>query len=618
MDKNMINIDDLFRQRLGGGEETERPGAWMHMRELLDQRMPERPIGGFNWRRMLGVMSGLVLLSVLTVGGYHVVNSTRFNFSSPSNPVNSGRNSERIVKGNHATSGQTASQPGNDNRRNSSTAIASATVARPSSVTLSENSQVANNQSVALKAGSSKVNTAHSVIPGSRETRNAGIEASVASNRTGKRAALQNKLNSSINGKASSNTSNTSGLSSNNSTSASNSQNSNSSGFNSNTSSNISNPGAPANDLLASTEKISGLTAPLRKSSGNQIDPLQNVSAAAADNTATKRPAPVEPILAKDSMNKLNIVRRYSINTVTMTSVLMLDTISVERFAVENLASAGEEATSSNIGLAAAAGISENGLENLVPLSSMKVASKRTNAWWERRRGLEDLIRDTKFNLAHVRFYPGVSIGGNSYIGGSNTISGVQFGLFALLTFGENISLMGELKYIHKFNNGSQISDDYFDVKQVSGSDYQAKVEHFFKFSTLQSLEMPIALRYALNRAHIMAGLNTSYNFEVNAEGITRMPNENDYEKTSSPSMDNKPTITYDDLKARFSLGYLLGVGYELTPALQLDLRMTKNFWDYGNGLGQLKVAQQLYRAPSIQFSLFYRFSQKNQIPAAQ
>ena len=55
MDKNMINIDDLFKQRMTGAEETERPGSWLQMRELLEKEMPvTAPGAATNWRRMFG------------------------------------------------------------------------------------------------------------------------------------------------------------------------------------------------------------------------------------------------------------------------------------------------------------------------------------------------------------------------------------------------------------------------------------------------------------------------------------------------------------------------------------------------------------------------------------
>src|SRR6185312_3310509 len=77
MDKNMMNIDDLFRQRLGGGEEEEQSGAWLNMRELLDREIPTKIAGGMGWRRMLSYTAGLVLLAGVSLGGYELSSSTR-------------------------------------------------------------------------------------------------------------------------------------------------------------------------------------------------------------------------------------------------------------------------------------------------------------------------------------------------------------------------------------------------------------------------------------------------------------------------------------------------------------------------------------------------------------
>jgi hypothetical protein len=79
MDKNFIKVDDLVRQRLGGGEERERSGAWLNMRDLLDKEMPqeERRIGIFYWRRLFSVVAALSLVGTVAVGSYEFSNAFR-------------------------------------------------------------------------------------------------------------------------------------------------------------------------------------------------------------------------------------------------------------------------------------------------------------------------------------------------------------------------------------------------------------------------------------------------------------------------------------------------------------------------------------------------------------
>ncbi len=73
MDKNFIRVDDLMRQRLGGGEERERSGAWLNMRELLDKEMPQhKRIGIFYWRRLFSVVAVLSLVGTVCIGSYEL------------------------------------------------------------------------------------------------------------------------------------------------------------------------------------------------------------------------------------------------------------------------------------------------------------------------------------------------------------------------------------------------------------------------------------------------------------------------------------------------------------------------------------------------------------------
>jgi opacity protein-like surface antigen len=68
MDKNLISIDDLVRQRLGGGEEQEQAGSWMRMKDLLDKEMPQRPAGMYG-RRIFSAIAILLLIAAIGLGG---------------------------------------------------------------------------------------------------------------------------------------------------------------------------------------------------------------------------------------------------------------------------------------------------------------------------------------------------------------------------------------------------------------------------------------------------------------------------------------------------------------------------------------------------------------------
>ena len=85
MDKKMISVDDLVRQRLSGGEERERAGAWLQMRELLDKEMPQSPGGMLYWRRALSAAALLLLVASVSVGGYKMYHSTNGHGANESN-----------------------------------------------------------------------------------------------------------------------------------------------------------------------------------------------------------------------------------------------------------------------------------------------------------------------------------------------------------------------------------------------------------------------------------------------------------------------------------------------------------------------------------------------------
>jgi len=609
MDKNMINIDELVRQRLGGGEEREMPGSWLRMRELLDKEMPDkkRVVGYYNWRRMLGIMSGLALISVLTVGGYNIFTATRVNTDS-----------EKVIA---------AANPGT-----SMSPRTTSTTAQPVSGSL-DGSAAPNSLASTKKIpqGVAKAKPATSARGNINGAEKAATQKDVVSDVNASKAEKsKNEINRTLSGTAKTPqvTEHKIAQSAPGKTLLAGSGVSASNGMQKTTLSSLQQDGttpviptAQAGETAAVSPVLASNAANPTSNKNQELQTIEELNTASSpDNTRSVVPAP-QPNQLMDSMNKMTVVHRLTINPISRVSSLKADTIGIERLAIPSSVqteavrqASATEPPAINPAVVAADAAAPSAL---VPLSSMKVESRKTSKW--NARSFDEVVRDVKFNLAQTKFYPGVSAGGNSYMMGPNNMGGFQLGVFGLFTFGETWNIMAELKYLHRFNGGSTLRDNYVDLRPAPQGGYlQANIEHFFKFTSLQSIEMPLALRYAAGRLNVFGGINLAYHFAVNAEEVTLNAPDTAYKFQGSGQIKGGPTVVYHDFRARFALGGLAGISYEISPSIQVDLRATKNVWDNGYGIGAEQVSRQLYNAPSMQFSIFYRFSQKNQIPRAR
>ncbi len=693
MDKNMIHIDDLVKQKLSGAEEEEHPGAWLNMREMLDRKIPAgTSVGHFGLRRILGIIAGVAAFSAVSIGGYHAVTSTMFRqdddkelktehsitVSSNRSDLNGihGRLTERHVandsrssgegRSNYSTTGTTNANLVNATDKNS--AAGHSSVASSSSAELSSqmtsNSKRINSGSFVASGNSNERKQSYTESGnrrGSSEKRqelvanehktsynNRVNKASdnIKENKSAASLSNSNKLPGALEGRskpvvdrnrsANGNKNQSQAGSSNDGDQQKLANRSDNLPLSPNTSTNVNTPTTKNRGRIKNNESASESALALNSST---------TTSSSVDNTASRKNAVIQDFsLQKDTFQKMTILQRYVINPLTMTGHYITDTVSIERMTVDNnilsqlppsnkkglknTPAAKSGVAKKQMLSTSAAGLKKNSTLNttekvdIVPLANFKVRSRKTNAWDVHR--FDEAVKNVKFNMAQVQFYPGLIFGLNSYLFSPNNLSGFQLGLTGLFTFGETWSVMTELKYVQRMNNGTTLEDNYnrLDSTVQAGNKVylKSKVEHFFKFSTIQSLEMPISLRYAMGRLNLMGGINMAYNFRINAEDI-----EHRYEPDSLSSLnaasnlnDMTPAVSLKDFNSRFSIGYLVGFGYQMSPALQLDFRMTKNVWDNATGDGALKVSRQFYRAPSFQLSIGYRFSQRNRLPRAK
>lgn len=639
MDKNMINIDDLFAQRLAGGEEKERAGAWANMRELLDKEMPQRkPVAGFNWRRTLTVATGAVLIAALSVGGYEKFSSFRA--------------SDNLAKtvsmsGSSATSGEAAGNdmPSGKNNMNNNSGNTAPLVAEDND---SDNS-TANNTAV---ASDNEKNTS------AGNASNTGNTASAANNTTasGNEAKRQSgkRLVKSTGGDARI-------TSSGNATIASSKKDvANSKMSVIGTNSAEQKPEVPAANKLAANEKqgtstVGGADSKLATTGTATINP---VPAATANNAVNNKNNTVKPTVAdkpaqkdnsgntasnnnkpadkkaSDKAEKDAIARREkmfkdSIKLVetrerfTVTEGWKRDTIQQAKTARYDVVPVDPAKAKSAVNPVPAAGIVVADADaKLEPLESKRVSTRKISNMEIAGSRFEEMVKNAKFNMSRVTFHSGIIGGVNSSVAGANTTMGIQLGMFGVANFGEHWSVWAELKYMQRWGGSNVVTDNYNSNKYETPAPTPGyiqhtwdSVQHSFNYPTLNSVHLPVSVRYALNRFSMFCGADFAYNFAVNAEEVQQERGMKvsqitplnatglryDPEKT-------RPGITYKDFSSRLDLGVLVGCAYSITPSTMVDLRVVQSVWNDANTAGEIKVFNELYNKPSVQFNISYRF----------
>ena len=319
MDKNMVNIDELVRQRLSGGEEQARPDAWLQMRELLDENEKRRMVGGYNWRRMLTAATGLVLLASLTVGGYKmytgyradsdVVASTGSNSSANGTPnFRSGSSNDNHNENNIPAATGTDIASSNDNQTSKSTSVNS-------------------NKTIALNSSVEKIDKANNTKE---------VESGIAKNDIPQSKTARTNNSTTNNNNSNPNTANSS-VTNHNSFASKTNRTTNTTTANNSNNNSTSNTTATTGSRSAMKTSNATESAPVQPTSPQQLvsdETSTNASvsekAVARDNTKKK-----EPVLQKDSIQKVAINQKLKVDPIRGVVEAIYDTTSITKIGVD-------------------------------------------------------------------------------------------------------------------------------------------------------------------------------------------------------------------------------------------------------------------------------------------
>jgi hypothetical protein len=578
MDKNMIHIDDLVRQHLNG-EEKERAGAWLHMRDLLDKNMPtDKVVAGFNWRRMLTSAAVILAVATVGVGGYEY--STRYRIAEVANshigmstPVSGNSNAATAgmdksdVTNNATPADVTGDAPANAVAANTSaTPNAPMNTGNSNSTTVKTDAQATTQDNATANVKPVTAQRAYSTNPNTATNKNT---VNHIANTTPKQAANKNS-NTNNNVAAQTPASNTP---------AQNSNTSNSTAQNTTQAANT-----PQRNEVAANAPMTYIPT-VTQLTKIRIDPRTNKAEFVTVETgrgiaAIPGNTPAQPIAGNETNKNVEPVANKNEVASVKSFIGPMPDVS---------ASAGND-------VAIASSSSLNG--------EKKAKKSRTGGGFDFI-NFGKVLRDAQYQLGNTKVNTGLIGGINSTFGNYN-LRGFQVGLFTNVMFNEHWSVMVEGKYTQRFNNKvNTYLNDYSTVTQeTNGTFSQEQKDHYFKYSTASNLDLPIMLQYSAKKWSVFTGANLSYYFDIKAEeterttgittGLTTAP------KTETP-------MTTADFNSRFGTGFVLGAGYQLSEMLRIDVRMNQMFWDNAKGTGAQQVSKDLYRTPQVQLNLGVR-----------
>jgi len=357
---------------------------------------------------------------------------------------------------------------------------------------------------------------------------------------------------------------------------------------------------AIASNVAPKTGKTSAKAG--RAGTGNPVN-----TPAAGGSKAGKIAAVTPPAQRGKHVIQRLIVNQRLIPCGVHESILHLDTVSIETVTEEYEIAAAKPANESN-------GVAKSDeTDDTSPIITTKerYGSDASNNFKTKGamalEGLNAAFNDIKFKAGHAVFSAGITGGINGTFFGPNNFKGFQFGVTGKLSFTDELAIMGELKYFNRINNNYSLNDDYYQYSPVAGGYSRELVKNPYSISTLQSVEMPVTLQFSKSNFNFILGPNFSYAFGINAGEYPAVVTTNT-SVVASPGNDNTPKIKANDFNPRFGVGYLLGVSYQLSPKVYLDLRDVQTFWDNSKTAGGKYISSQLYRSPSFQLSIGYRF----------
>jgi hypothetical protein len=221
--------------------------------------------------------------------------------------------------------------------------------------------------------------------------------------------------------------------------------------------------------------------------------------------------------------------------------------------------------------------------------------------------------------------YTGLNLGVNASLSNKNhNFGGFQGGFVLLRPINDYVSFISECKFFYRNNGGYTVNDSYYQIlnpsKDTSSILHQSIYSYqkdstvrTYNFKNFYSIELPLMMQVNYRSFAIYGGVNIAYNFKIKTTEKTRnyVVNHSDTLQSATPytyPIEKPSQYLRSDFSARFGIGYTVGGSYSISPNLYLDLRITQNVWDNMRTNQAREISNGFFKVPGIQIGLGYRF----------
>ncbi|WP_118974572.1 porin family protein [Taibaiella koreensis] len=636
--KDFIHIDDLFK-KLRNAEEPERPGSWLHMKELLDKEMPLGTVvsAGRSFRRFLIP----VLAVMLAAGGgatYYKLNESS---KTPAASLTAARHTVGVpAAGSDArprlsADGSRNNGNGNNGPSDSQTTAAGIAPNRDRTRNTRSGSGTAAPELATTHTGNAHAATAAVNRTGGpqQKTNAAGLgnPASAAAHETSTGRPQQHAAMATNNGAQRKTEVHTAGNTGEvmeeqrvieqikPGRSAANAKNAEPA-----IAGEIMQPAAGNKNYASGNTGVKQL--PLALNS-KKIVRDNNGNLYKEERDTFKRIDLVERLVASGNRNQGGSSYKTAMDTVAVTRVEKVRYVPLDQLELVTLRKMGIEASTKKIIPSASLKertLSKKEIVSLVPLNQYKVASRRVDPG-----KFNQLIQNTSQGISNYfdgshNFYTGILVGGNASFGNPGAF-GMQLGVAGLYSLGERLTLTAELKYVNHYFSNYSVEDRSVTFENISSqqvgsgwlfSGQQNTTTSAYKINSFSALEMPVTLSYNLGRLSIFAGLDMAYAFPIkwSKENTFNTTNvEQNQSQNQNPFRDAFFKVDEQkDFGSRFGLGYVWGMSYDVSRKVSLDARVSQIVWD--NSTGKTDAINRMFRIPTMQFSIGYYFGRKDKV----